>query len=72
MSEERKITLAELAINSECEVRLSVRPRPDVASRVWYRLEWWGDDGKCHYVEASRMSVVMTRVAEIEFPPSVL
>jgi hypothetical protein len=60
------ITLADLAINGEAEVHLIVTPRHEVASRVWYTLEWTDDDGQRHKAEASTLALLMQRANEIE------
>lgn len=62
----KPLTLADLAINGEAPVTLSVMPHSEVASRVWYSLEWTGDDGKRHTVEASTLDLLMQRMNQVE------
>jgi len=60
------ISLADLARNGEAEVHLTVTPRHEVASRVWYVLEWTGDDGQRHQVDASTMALLLERASRLE------
>ena len=45
---------------------LSVHYRPSVASRMWWRLEWTGEDGQRHNVEAQELELLLWRAAEAE------
>jgi hypothetical protein len=45
---------------------LTVRARPDVATRYWWTCGWMGADGKWHGEAASSLDLLMRRVAEVE------
>ena len=51
---------------TENAVQLSVQDRHSVASRMWFRLEWTGEDGQRHSAEAQEFELVLWRAAEIE------
>jgi hypothetical protein len=50
----------------EHRVELSVLYRPDVASRMWWRVEWTGEDGVRHSADAQELDLCLWRAAEIE------
>lgn len=45
---------------------LTVVYRGDVASRLWYTLEWAGEDGERHQASAQELDLVLWRAAEME------
>ena len=48
------------------EVTLRMRSRPEVASRLWFTLEWRGEDGVPHTVVASDDQLLIRRALAIE------
>ena len=48
------------------QVVFRARYRHDVASRVWFSLEWTGEDGERHNAEAQDFGLLLWRAAEIE------
>lgn len=48
------------------KVILSVMHRPDVASRLWFELEWTGMDEKRHVVSSQDFDLLMWRAAQTE------
>lgn len=51
---------------SDTSVVFTAVNRPDVASRVWYTLEWLSEDGKRKSVSAQEFDLVMWRAAVTE------
>lgn len=54
------------SVEERAEAALTVRRRNDVATRRWYTLSWMGGDGQEKYVEASDLTLLMGRAAEVE------
>jgi hypothetical protein len=50
----------------EHRVELSVLYRPDVTTRMWWRIEWTGEDEQRHLAEAQELDLCLWRAAEIE------
>jgi hypothetical protein len=50
----------------EHTVVLTVASRPDVASRLWYEIEWTGPDGKRLQASSQEFDLLMWRAAETE------
>lgn len=48
------------------EVTLTCRYRPDVASRLWWTLEWTGEDGQRHTAGSQDFRLLLWRAAEAE------
>jgi hypothetical protein len=47
-------------------VMFTAVPRPSVQSRMWYTLEWTGEDEKRHMVESQYFDLLMWRAAHLE------
>ena len=45
------------------DFQLTVQYRPDVASRFWFSIEWTGEDGERHSVEAQEIELCLWRAA---------
>jgi len=48
------------------EVTLTMRSRPEVATRRWYVLTWQGQDKQAHTVVASDDQLLMRRATAVE------
>ena len=48
------------------QVKLTIAPRKDVSSGVWYELHWVGCDGQQHYVSSQEYDLCLFRAAEVE------
>ena len=62
----REMVWNEVDAPDENAVQLTVRYRHSVASRMWFRLEWTGEDGERRAAEAQEFELVLWRAAEIE------
>ena len=58
--------LTDVVAYSEGPASLSVVPRPEVASRLWWTLEWTSADGQMRKVEAQTCEKLLWRAAEVE------
>lgn len=47
-------------------VQLTISPRKDVASGVWYELEWVGCDSQRHCVASQEYDLCLFRATEVE------
>ena len=51
---------------SDHQVVLSACYRPDVATRIWYTLEWTSVDGERRCVSSQHFDLLLWRAAEVE------
>ncbi len=60
------LLLADLATTGEAAVQLTVIPRHEVASGLWWTLAWVSADGKQQTVHAQTFDTLLWRTAEVE------
>jgi hypothetical protein len=53
-------------VATQGEVTLTVAPRPDVATGLWWQIVWTGEDGAVRSVAAQELDLLMRRAAEAE------
>ena len=58
--------LMDVIAYGEGPAKLSVIPRSEVASRLWWTLEWTSADGQVRKVEAQTCEKLLWRATEVE------
>jgi cell wall assembly regulator SMI1 len=53
-------------VATQGEVTLTVAPRPDVATGLWWQIVWTGEDGAVRSVAAQDLALLMRRAAARE------